>query len=72
MAEWFSARKEKTIVETEKEQKGAPPWCVEDLRRETEQDDIFGFMAGKFEIVGDIESPLEDWKYWDPEKNLEE
>ena len=36
------------------------------------KDDIFGFMAGKFEIVGDIESPLEDWKYWDPEKNLEE
>jgi len=28
-------------------------------------DDIFGFMAGKFDIVGDIESPvvpLKDWK----------
>jgi len=36
------------------------------------QDDLFGFMKGKFEIVGDIESPLEDWKYWDPAKNLEE
>lgn len=36
------------------------------------QDDIFGFMKGKFEIVGDIESPLEDWNYWDPAKNLEE
>jgi len=30
-----------------------------------EKDDIFGFMAGKFKIVGDIESPvvpLKDWK----------
>jgi len=23
------------------------------------------------EIVGDIESPIEDWKYLDPAKNLE-
>ena len=32
---------------------------------ESEKDDIFGFMAGKAEIVGDIESPvvpLQDWK----------
>lgn len=32
---------------------------------ESGQDDIFGFMAGKFKIVGDIESPvvpLKDWK----------
>jgi prevent-host-death family protein len=32
---------------------------------ETENDDIFGFMKGKFEIVGDIVSPvtpLEDWE----------
>jgi len=32
---------------------------------ESETDDIFGFMAGKFTIVGDIESPvvpLEQWK----------
>lgn len=36
------------------------------------KNDIFGFMAGKFEIVGDIESPIEDWKYWDPAKNLED
>jgi len=35
------------------------------------KDDIFGFMAGKFEIVGDIESPIEDWKYLNPEKGLE-
>lgn len=33
-------------------------------------DDIFGFMKGRIEIVGDIESPMEDWKYWDEEKNL--
>jgi hypothetical protein len=36
-----------------------------------EEDYIFGFMAGRMEIVGDIESPIEDWKYWDPVKNLE-
>jgi prevent-host-death family protein len=32
---------------------------------EPEKSDIFGFMAGKFDIVGDIESPvvpLKDWK----------
>jgi prevent-host-death family protein len=29
------------------------------------ENDLFGFMAGKFKIVGDIESPvvpLKDWK----------
>jgi prevent-host-death family protein len=32
---------------------------------ELEKDDIFGFMAGKGKIIGDIESPvvpLKDWK----------
>ncbi|HLK04272.1 MAG TPA: type II toxin-antitoxin system prevent-host-death family antitoxin [Candidatus Acidoferrum sp.] len=32
---------------------------------EQENDDIFGFMKGKFEIVGDIVSPvtpIEDWE----------
>jgi prevent-host-death family protein len=32
---------------------------------ESDNNDILGFMAGKFKIVGDIESPvvpLEDWK----------
>jgi prevent-host-death family protein len=32
---------------------------------ETDNSDIFGFMAGEFEILGDIESPvtpLKDWK----------
>jgi hypothetical protein len=35
------------------------------------EDEIFGFMAGKMKIVGDVESPLLDWKYWNPAKNLE-
>ena len=32
---------------------------------ESEKNDLFGFMAGKFKIVGDIEAPvvpLKDWK----------
>jgi prevent-host-death family protein len=32
---------------------------------EIDNSDIFGFMAGEFEILGDIESPLvplKDWK----------
>ena len=36
-----------------------------------EKDDIFGFMAGKFDIVGDIESPvvpLKDWKVFKTKK----
>jgi prevent-host-death family protein len=31
---------------------------------ESEKDDIFGFMAGKFTIVGDIESPVVPLKQW--------
>jgi hypothetical protein len=34
-----------------------------------DKDDLFGFMKGRFEIVGDIESPIPDWAYWRPEKN---
>jgi len=32
---------------------------------ETDNSDIFGFMAGRMTIIGDIESPvvaLKDWK----------
>jgi prevent-host-death family protein len=29
-----------------------------------EKDDIFGFMAGEFEIVGDIESPVVPLSAW--------
>jgi len=29
-----------------------------------EKDDIFGFMAGKVEIIGDIESPVVPLKEW--------
>jgi antitoxin (DNA-binding transcriptional repressor) of toxin-antitoxin stability system len=29
-----------------------------------EKDDIFGFMAGKFKIVGDIESPVVPLSQW--------
>ena len=34
-------------------------------------DDIFGFMADKFDIIGDIESPvvpLKDWKIFKTKK----
>jgi len=40
-------------------------------RATRKDDEIFGFMAGQFEIVGDIVSPIEDWKYSDPAKELE-
>ena len=43
--------------------RGKPVVKVVPIR--AEKDDIFGFMAGKFDIVGDIESPvvpLKDWK----------
>jgi prevent-host-death family protein len=36
-----------------------------------EKDNIFGFMAGKAEIIGDIESPvvpLKDWKIFRTKK----
>lgn len=31
---------------------------------EAKNDDLFGFMAGKFTIVGDIESPVVPLKQW--------
>jgi prevent-host-death family protein len=37
----------------------------------SENDDIFGFMAGKAKIIGDIESPvvpLKDWKIFRTKK----
>jgi prevent-host-death family protein len=38
---------------------------VKVIPAEPEKDDILGFMAGEFQIVGDIESPVvppSDWK----------
>jgi hypothetical protein len=67
MAEWFSERKEKTIVETEQKEKAA----LKTRGAKQEKDDIFGFMAGRLKIVGNIESPIEDWAHWNPAKNLE-
>jgi prevent-host-death family protein len=32
------------------------------------EDDLFGFMAGKFKVVGDIESPLVPLKHWNTTK----
>jgi hypothetical protein len=29
-------------------------------------------MKGQFAMVGDLESPIEDWNYRDPAKNLED
>lgn len=31
---------------------------------EPRKDKLFGFMAGEFEIAGDIESPLVSLKHW--------
>jgi prevent-host-death family protein len=31
---------------------------------ELEKNDLFGFMAGKFKIVGDIEAPVVPLKHW--------
>jgi len=36
------------------------------------EDHILGFMAGRMEMLGDTESPIEDWKYWDPSNNVED
>ncbi|MHB8500112.1 MAG: hypothetical protein ACYDCG_14345 [Candidatus Acidiferrales bacterium] len=55
-----------------KSKKARRPAALKTRGVKRKKDDIFGFMAGKFEIVGDIESPIEDWKYWDPAKNLED
>jgi len=44
---------------------------VKVIPAESEKDDIFGFMAGKAKIIGDIESPvvpLKDWKIFKTKK----
>jgi prevent-host-death family protein len=44
--------------------KRGKPW-VRVVPEGKSEEDIFGFMAGEFEILGDIESPvvpLKDWK----------
>ena len=44
---------------------------VKVIPAESEKDDIFGFMAGKAKIIGDIESPvvpLKDWKIFRTKK----
>jgi hypothetical protein len=50
--------------------KGRRRSAIKTKRLKQKKDDLFGFMAGKFEIVGDIESPLPDWTHSHPEKNL--
>jgi hypothetical protein len=50
--------------------KGRRRSATKTKRVKQNKDDLFGFMAGKFEIVGDIESPLPDWAHSHPEKNL--
>lgn len=37
---------------------------VKVIPAEPEKDDILGFMAGEFEIVGDIESPVVPPSHW--------
>ena len=37
---------------------------VKVIPAEPEKGDILGFMAGEFEIVGDIESPVVPPSYW--------
>ena len=65
--------KKKTPVKQVKNRAGDRKTSISNEDRPKEKkDDLFGFMKGKFEIVGDIESPIEDWKYSDPAKNLEE
>jgi len=44
---------------------------VKVIPAESQKDDIFGFMAGKAKIIGDIESPvvpLKDWKIFKTKK----
>ena len=42
--------------------RGAP--VVKVVPAEAENNDIFGFMAGRVKIVGDIESPVVPLKAW--------
>jgi antitoxin (DNA-binding transcriptional repressor) of toxin-antitoxin stability system len=37
---------------------------VKDVPAKPEEGDILGFMAGEFEIVGDIESPVVPPSHW--------
>jgi prevent-host-death family protein len=37
---------------------------VKVVRVESEKSNLFGFMAGKFKIVGDLEAPVVPLKHW--------
>jgi hypothetical protein len=43
---------------------------LKDKRLRQNEGKLFGFMAGQFEIAGDIESLIPDWAHWRPAKNL--
>jgi hypothetical protein len=70
--EWVSKKKKQAPKRKTRVKKERRAVALKRSGATRKNDEIFGFMAGKFEIVGDIESPIEDWEYWDPAKNLED
>lgn len=62
---------EKQSSKRSKRKKLRRPVALKTRGAKQEKDDIFGFMAGRLNIVGNIESPIEDWANWNPAKNLE-
>ena len=65
-------KKKKAAVEKTKRSANGSRKAARNLKRlKQSKDDLFGFMARQFDIVGDIESPILDWSYWRPAKNLQ-
>jgi hypothetical protein len=54
-----------------KKKEALSPSSAKQKREVQKGNDLFGFMAGKFEIVGDIESRLPDWECRDRANKLE-
>jgi hypothetical protein len=64
------SRKKKAVVrQAKRNANGRRKAAPKNMRRRQNKDDFFGFMAGQFDIVGDIKSPIPDWSHWRPAKS---
>jgi hypothetical protein len=66
----MSTKNKVRVKQRKKHTKGRRRSATKTKRIKRNKDDLFGFMAGQFEIVGDIESPIPDWAHWRPAKNI--
>ena len=63
-------KKSRVLSKRSYKQKKLLPSSAEGDREAQKRNGLFGFMAGEFGILGDIESRLADWEYRDRANKL--